>query len=371
MPPLSSVSAHLQVRKDDSPGGNICHVPAASKNYALEYIGKCCRRCDYNCKYSQYSLISYSILRRCNTLFSIISYHYQKETEEICGHELRREGGIEKNILEAEMIRKRARGRQRLKMLDWIMERFRVKDWKQLADVERDRKRWREREPPWSVYGIKCHDTIRRRRVLNYLEGTSCSDILTNKEFCIKESVWNDHLLSSTFSLITNASIYTIFAKQCYFCNWCMLKTCFLFIYSAFQYFFCHFIYLFLTLRAHKIRQKGYMVKVTSLMSSFNHQAIIQTILIDECIDIWLILCTTLKIKLHRIHPHMKEWSYTLFPKWHSHPILTVLHFKKGTFAPTTFPYERQEGRLSPSPVYLKISYLCPACRTLTRLYLR
>ena len=63
-------------------------------------------------------------------------------------HELRREGGIEKNILEAEMGVKRARGRQRLKMLDWMMERLRVKDGKQLRKVAMNRKRWREREPP-------------------------------------------------------------------------------------------------------------------------------------------------------------------------------------------------------------------------------
>ena len=44
------------------------------------------------------------------------------------GHVLRREGGIEKNILEAEMGRKRARGTQRLKMLDWMMGRLRIKD---------------------------------------------------------------------------------------------------------------------------------------------------------------------------------------------------------------------------------------------------
>jgi len=43
------------------------------------------------------------------------------------GHELRREREIEKNILEVEMAGTRTRGRQRLKMLDWIMERFRVK----------------------------------------------------------------------------------------------------------------------------------------------------------------------------------------------------------------------------------------------------
>ena len=77
-----------------------------------------------------------------------LSTTIRKRQWRFVGHELRREGGIEKNILEAEMTRKRARGRQRLKMLDWIMERYRVKDGKQLANVARDRKRWREREPP-------------------------------------------------------------------------------------------------------------------------------------------------------------------------------------------------------------------------------
>ena len=33
-------------------------------------------------------------------------------------------------------------------MLDGIMEKFRVKDGTQLANVARDRKRWRERELP-------------------------------------------------------------------------------------------------------------------------------------------------------------------------------------------------------------------------------
>ena len=64
------------------------------------------------------------------------------------GHELRIEGGIEKNILEAEIGGKRARGGQILKMLDWIMERLRVKDGKQLGKVAMNRKRWRERELP-------------------------------------------------------------------------------------------------------------------------------------------------------------------------------------------------------------------------------
>ena len=50
----------------------------------------------------------------------------RKRQRKFVGHELRREGGIEKNILEAEMGGKRARGRQRLKMLDWMMERWRI-----------------------------------------------------------------------------------------------------------------------------------------------------------------------------------------------------------------------------------------------------
>ena len=42
------------------------------------------------------------------------------------GHELRREGGTEKNILDVEMGGKRARGGERLK----LMERLRVRDGK-------------------------------------------------------------------------------------------------------------------------------------------------------------------------------------------------------------------------------------------------
>ena len=43
------------------------------------------------------------------------------------------------------MTGKRARGRRRLKMLDWMMERLRVKDGQQLDNVARNRKSWRER----------------------------------------------------------------------------------------------------------------------------------------------------------------------------------------------------------------------------------
>ena len=64
------------------------------------------------------------------------------------GHVLRREGGIEKSILEAEMGGKRATGRRRLKMLDWMMERLRIIDGKQLRNVAMNSKRWKEKELP-------------------------------------------------------------------------------------------------------------------------------------------------------------------------------------------------------------------------------
>nr|BDT61653.1 MAG: reverse transcriptase [Marsupenaeus japonicus endogenous nimavirus] len=51
------------------------------------------------------------------------------------GRELRKEGGIEKNIMKAEMAGKRARGRQRSKMLDWMTKEFNIKDGEQLGVI--------------------------------------------------------------------------------------------------------------------------------------------------------------------------------------------------------------------------------------------
>ena len=56
---------------------------------------------------------------------------------------------MERNILEAEMEGKRVRGSQGLKILDWMKERLRVEDCsRQLGNVARDRKKWKERAPP-------------------------------------------------------------------------------------------------------------------------------------------------------------------------------------------------------------------------------
>ena len=64
------------------------------------------------------------------------------------GQELRRERGIERNIFEVEMAGRRTKDKQRLKILDWMMERLRANDGKQLSKIARDRKRWRESVPP-------------------------------------------------------------------------------------------------------------------------------------------------------------------------------------------------------------------------------
>ena len=59
-------------------------------------------------------------------------------------HLLREEGGMERYIIETEMTGERARGRQRMKLLDWMMKKMDVRDGRQLADIARDRSRWRK-----------------------------------------------------------------------------------------------------------------------------------------------------------------------------------------------------------------------------------
>ena len=71
--------------------------------------------------------------------------------------EPRRGGGIEKKNFRAEVAGKRVRGRQRLKMLDWMMERLRVKDGIQLGNVtmkEKDGEK-EDRHDPSTVFDAK------------------------------------------------------------------------------------------------------------------------------------------------------------------------------------------------------------------------
>ena len=51
-------------------------------------------------------------------------------------HEFRRERGDRKKIIEAEMAGKRARRRQKLKTLDWMMTKLGVREEKQLGEDE-------------------------------------------------------------------------------------------------------------------------------------------------------------------------------------------------------------------------------------------
>ena len=58
------------------------------------------------------------------------------------GHILREEDGTEKQCIETEMKRNRARGRQRMKMLDWMKEKLKVKTNAELGDIAKERKKW-------------------------------------------------------------------------------------------------------------------------------------------------------------------------------------------------------------------------------------
>ena len=60
------------------------------------------------------------------------------------GHLLREKDGIERHIIETEMVDKRERGRQRMRMFDWMATRFNVRNAKDLGDIARDRGKWRK-----------------------------------------------------------------------------------------------------------------------------------------------------------------------------------------------------------------------------------
>ena len=58
------------------------------------------------------------------------------------GHVLR-EGGIEKRVAKGQITGKKARGRQRQKMLDNMKTRLEIKTLKDLVEVAKERERWR------------------------------------------------------------------------------------------------------------------------------------------------------------------------------------------------------------------------------------
>ena len=63
------------------------------------------------------------------------------------GHVLREQEGIERHIIETELEGRRARGRQRMKLFDWMKNRLNVKNEKDLRNVAIDRKKWRKKKP--------------------------------------------------------------------------------------------------------------------------------------------------------------------------------------------------------------------------------
>ena len=59
------------------------------------------------------------------------------------GHLLREDSGMERHVIVTELDGKRAKGRLRMKMLDWMKRRLNVRREEDMMDVARDRQRWK------------------------------------------------------------------------------------------------------------------------------------------------------------------------------------------------------------------------------------
>ena len=57
---------------------------------------------------------------------------------------LRETNGMERNIIETELVSKRVRGRQRVMMFDWMTMKFNLYNVKDLGSIEKDRQKWRK-----------------------------------------------------------------------------------------------------------------------------------------------------------------------------------------------------------------------------------
>ena len=63
------------------------------------------------------------------------------------GYLLRENDGMERHIIETETVGKRARGRQSMRMFDWMTTRLNVCNAKDLGNIARDKEKWRKSKP--------------------------------------------------------------------------------------------------------------------------------------------------------------------------------------------------------------------------------
>ena len=56
---------------------------------------------------------------------------------------LREDSGMERHVIVTELDGKSAKGRPRMKMLDWMKRRLNVRREEDMMDVARDRQRWK------------------------------------------------------------------------------------------------------------------------------------------------------------------------------------------------------------------------------------
>ena len=63
------------------------------------------------------------------------------------GNLLRKNYGMERHFLDTEMVGKRARGRQRMRMFYWMTTKLNVRNAKDLEAIARDKEIWRKSKP--------------------------------------------------------------------------------------------------------------------------------------------------------------------------------------------------------------------------------
>ena len=83
-------------------------------------------------------------------------------------HLVRENDGMEHQIIETEMVGKRARGRPRKRMFEWMTTRLNVRNAKNLGDIAIDREKWRKSKQLF-FNGRRCHDTRRSSEKIYYI----------------------------------------------------------------------------------------------------------------------------------------------------------------------------------------------------------
>ena len=82
------------------------------------------------------------VLRKMGTERLLLDINRERQWRFV-GHLLREDSGMERHVIVTELDGKSAKGRPRMKMLDWTKRRLHVRREDDMMDVARDRQRWK------------------------------------------------------------------------------------------------------------------------------------------------------------------------------------------------------------------------------------